>query len=153
MARSRSLLRVILVAGLVAGSLDILDPMVFYSIHSHVPAERILQSIASGVFGRAAYSGGWPVALLGLLIHFCIAIAWAALFVIAARYVPVLREHAVPAGLIYGFVVYAVMNFIVLPHSRAVSQPSHIPIVLFHAVCAIVFLVGLPIALINRRLA
>jgi hypothetical protein len=150
--RSRSLLRPILTAGLVAGTLDILDAILFYNFRSHVPPIRIPQSVASGLLGRSAFTGGFPTAALGLAIHFCIAIFWAAIFILAVRAVPALRRQAVAAGLIYGLIVYAIMNYVVLPHTHARPLPTQASVVVLNAVCAIVFCVGLPIALVARRL-
>jgi hypothetical protein len=150
---SRSLAKPILLAGFVAGVLDILDPIVFYQLRSHIPPIRIFQTVASGLLGRSAYSGGWTTAALGLAIHFGIAIFWAALFVIIARSIPVLRRQAAISGIIYGFIIYAVMNYLVLPQTHARPLPFQLSIVGLNGVCAIVFLVGLPIALINKQVA
>jgi hypothetical protein len=152
MAR-RSLLKPILLAGFVAGTLDILDVIIFFKLRSHVPPIRILQSVATGLLGRSAYTGGTPSALLGLAMHFCIATFWAALFILIAQSVPVMRRQAIASGLIYGLIIYAVMTFLVLPQTRASSSPGHVPVVIFNAICAIVFLVGLPISLINKNFA
>ena len=151
--RSRSLLKPILIAGLVAGTLDILDAMLFYNFRSHVPPIRILYAIASGLLGRSAFTGGLPTAALGLAMHFCIAIFWAAVFILAARVVPALRRYAVVSGMIYGLIVYVIMNYVVLPHTHARPLPTQASIIVLNGVGAIVFCVGLPIALINKRFA
>jgi len=44
------------------------------------------------------------------------------------------------------------MNYVVLPHSHA-APPSHIPLLVLNGVLAIMLLVGLPIALVNQRVA
>jgi len=55
-------------------------------------------------------------------------------------------------GLLYGVVVYLVMNFVILPLSRvpprpaAVTLPSRI-----NAVLALLFFIGLTISLLTRR--
>ena len=46
---------------------------------------RTLQSVASGVPGRAAFTGGTLTALLGLLFHFLIAFTAATVFFAASR--------------------------------------------------------------------
>jgi hypothetical protein len=102
---SRSLFKPILLAGLVAGTLDILDPILFYKLRFHTPPIRILQTVASGLLGRSAYTGGALTAALGLGIHFGIAIFWAALFVTVARSIPALRRHTAISGIGYGLVI------------------------------------------------
>jgi hypothetical protein len=147
------LARPILLAGLVAGTLDILDPIIFYGLRSHVPAIRILQSVASGLLGRDAFSGGMKTAAIGLAIHFCIATFWAALFILIARSVPAMRRYAVASGILYGLIVYAIMNYLVLPQTHAHPLPTQASLPVLNGVCAIVFCIGLPIALINKRFA
>jgi hypothetical protein len=149
----RSLATPIIIAGLVAGTLDILDPIIFYSIRSNTPPIRIMQSVASGLLGRSAFAGGTRTAAIGLAIHFCIALTWAAIFVFTARAFPVFRRFAVTSGLIYGLFIYAVMNFLILPFTHAGVMNHHPRILLINAVAAIVFLVGLPISFINKRFA
>ena len=150
----RSLVKPILLAGLIAGTLDMSDAVIFYYIRNHVPPIRIFQSIATGLLGPAARNGGWATAALGLALHYFIATCWAALFVVTASRVSALRRYAGPAGLVYGLFVYVAMNFVVVPLSHAprpASLTQAIPFI--NAVCAIVFLIGLPISLINKRLA
>ena len=152
MAR-HSLAKPILLAGLIAGTLDILDAIIFYRLRSHVPAIRILQSVASGLLGRGAFTGGIPTAAIGLAIHFCIATFWAALFILIARSVPAMRRYAAASGILYGLIVYGVMNYLVLPQTHARPLPTQASIVVLNGVCAIVFCIGLPIALIYKRFA
>lgn len=74
----------ILVGGSIAGALDITYAIVFSGIRG-VPAIRLLQSVASGLLGSAAFEGGVPAAALGLFLHFIIAFSAAAVFYVASR--------------------------------------------------------------------
>ncbi len=76
--------------------------------------------------GRRPLDGGLPTAALGLALHFCIALSAAAIFYLASRKIPALTRHPVVAGLFYGFLIYAVMNLVVLPLS-AYPQKSVLP--------------------------
>jgi hypothetical protein len=58
-------------------------------------------------------------ALLGLGTHFVIATVMAAVFVLGARRLTALNRNSVMWGLIYGLVLYVVMNYVVLPLSAA----------------------------------
>jgi uncharacterized membrane protein len=147
-----SLLKAILVGGGVAAVLDLLDPIVFFHFRNGVAPIRIPQSIASGLLGRAAFSGGYRTALIGVALHLFIAMVWATLFVLVARSLPFLREHAVRSGLLYGAFIYIVMNYVVLPHSRVTPSRPTIAVVI-NGILAILLLVGLPISLANRRFA
>ncbi|MGZ4967868.1 MAG: hypothetical protein ACXV8A_03170 [Chthoniobacterales bacterium] len=63
-------LRVILLAGLVAGAIDLIYVLPFCEFARGIPATRVLQTIASGLLGRASYNGGpraWPSDLFSSL--------------------------------------------------------------------------------------
>lgn len=106
--------------GFVAGLIDIVYACVFYGALYDVAPMRIFQSVAAGWFGRdAAMSGGAQTAALGLLTHFGITIAMAAIYVIASLRAPVLRTRWLTFGLLYGAALWAAMNFVVVPLSNA----------------------------------
>ena len=74
---SRNLVKGILIAGFIAGTLDIIAAI----ISSGADPIRVLQFIASGAVGRdAAFAGGLPMAFLGLALHYLIAYSWTTLF-------------------------------------------------------------------------
>lgn len=142
----------ILLAGLIAGTLDITAACTYSWIRANVTPVRVLQFIASGVLGAASFSGGAKTAILGLALHFLIATTAAAVFYFASRTWLFLVEHPVVAGLLYGIPVYAVMNFIVLPLSRVTLGSPPLSSRIINLVI-LMFCIGLPIALITRRYA
>ncbi len=138
-----------LVGGAAAGLIDLL-----YAILANLPRDvapiRVLQSVASGLLGRAAYQGGAATALLGTALHFAMTIAMAGLFVAASRSLPPIRRHPIAAGLGYGLLIYFAMRWVVVPLSRfpgdlRVINPVELAV---HAVG-----VGLVIAFATRRFA
>jgi hypothetical protein len=151
----RSVSRAILIGTAVCGTLDISDALIFYGVRNHIPPERILQRIASGLLGRSALTGGIPAALVGLAMHYAIAAFWVALFVFAAQRLPGLFRHAIAAGTIYGLLVYGWMNYVAVPLSRIGTRPGPIVINinLINAVLALVFFIGIAVALVNKRYA
>ena len=61
-------------------------------------------------------------------------------------------KHAIPSGLLYGVVVYVFMNYFVLPLSAYHPRIALPPVgELIRGMSIIMFLVGLPIALIVRK--
>lgn len=142
--------RWIVLAGAVGATCDIVYAILYYGWRG-VAAQRILQTVASGLLGKSAYDGGWPVAGLGLALHYAIVIVAAALFFAVARRRPWLRDEPVTAGLAYGVAIYGVMNFVVLPLS-AYPYPMRFPL-LTTATGLLVHMVGvgLSISLITRR--
>ena len=152
MIRRLSALSAILIGGAIAGALDITYAIGFSALRG-VPPIRILQSVASGLLGAPAFHGRWLTAALGLLLHFCIALLWAAIFYLASRTIPFLTRHPVISGLFYGFLIYAVMNLVVLPLSAFPRKVSFPLLVLVSGVLAHMFCIGLPISLAARRFA
>jgi hypothetical protein len=151
-SQSRSVVKAILAGAIIAAILDILDPIIFYGLRGVAPI-KIPQSIASGVLGRAAYSGGLRTALLGLALHLFIALIWTTLFVLASRVLPFLMRYPVVSGLLYGAFIYVVMYYLVLPRSNVFPRNHPTLAVLLNNIAAMVFLVGLSISLANRRFA
>jgi uncharacterized membrane protein YagU involved in acid resistance len=140
----------ILLGGLAAGALDIVYAILAYGARG-LPPMTILQSVASGVLGREAYTGGAEAATLGLGLHFLIATLMAAGYVILTQVFPALLRFPVASGLVYGLFLFAVMNFAVVPLSAA--YPGKFPEgwYLAGALFTHTVLVGLPIALIARQ--
>jgi uncharacterized membrane protein YagU involved in acid resistance len=149
--RGRSFAKALLLCLLIAGTLDISDALIFYRLRG-VPAEGLLQFIAACLIGHSAFSGGPVTALLGLAIHYTITLFWAALFLLAVRRFTFLTRRAIASGLLYGGLIYVVMNFVVLPLTRMPPRSHHLaPAVLVNGVLALLLFMGLPIALIARR--
>ena len=137
--------------GLIAGVLDITAACVTAWLRATVTPVRVLQSVASGLLGQETYSGGAKTAALGLAFHFVIATTWAAVFYLASRKLRFLLEHPVVWGLAYGVVVYAFMNFVVLPLSQFPQRAAPTLAGRSIGLLVIMFCIGLPIALIARR--
>jgi uncharacterized membrane protein YagU involved in acid resistance len=119
------LARAAILAGLAGGAADILTAFVIYR---PAPPMRILQAVGSGLLGAASFEGGVGSAAVGLIAHFTIAIIFAAIFIAAALQAPVALRKPVLSGLLYGVVVYGVMNAIVVPLSMAAERatpPDH----------------------------
>jgi len=140
----------VLTGGFAAGSLDIAFACVFWRLKAGLGAERVLQSVAAGLMGKESFAGGAAAAGLGLVLHFAIATAMALAYYLVARQWPLLCRQAVACGIVYGLMLYGVMNFIVVPLSAA-PPGSQDPLWIATSIVAHVALVGVPIALIGRR--
>ena len=140
--------RKILVATLVAGTLDILSACVYTLMAGRAPM-TMLKGLASAILGNGAVTGGTGVALVGLLLHFAIMAAMVAFFVIAASRLPVLKTHWLLAGIAYGIGLWAVMNLIVLP--LRFGWHPFTPFGLAEQFFSHIALVGIPIAWFARR--
>lgn len=148
--RSSGRVRAIVAGGLAAAVLDAVDAVVAYKLAFGMSPLVIYQFVASGLLGKAAYSGGVSTALVGLGVHFLVAFSAATVFVLASERFPGLRRGAVGWGMAFGLVVFTVMNLVVIPLSRIGASVPSLPL-LANGLVGHAFLVGLPIALAARR--
>jgi uncharacterized membrane protein YagU involved in acid resistance len=146
-----SLIGPIVVAGLIIAGLRQLDVFVVYGLLLQVPFLVQLQFIASGLLGPAAFAGGLGSALLGLTLHVVFSLVIAAVFILAAMRLPVLRRNLTLGGLLYGVVVYFVMNFVVTPVSAAPPPEAVMMWVIVEGIIGHALTIGLPLAFIARR--
>ncbi len=146
-----STVRWLLIGWLVAGTFDITYAIVFSYLRSGVAPSRIFKSVASGVLGRAAYDGGINAAALGLALHYLNALIITTIFFVVARSQPGLAKRPLLIGILYGAVVYLVMNYVVIPLSAigAIGYPP--PAVWISGVLVHMFLIGVPIVLAARH--
>lgn len=143
------LMRPILLATAIAGTLDIAAAIGLTLWYGRRPVADMLRYVASGPFPPATQWGAAGAAL-GLATHFALMAIMAAAYMLAARERPALREKPVKWGLIYGLVTYAVMNLMVVPLRFPAAFPPSTRAIVTQLFCHIV-LVGLPIAWIARR--
>jgi hypothetical protein len=113
----------VLWVGLVAGTLDITDNLIFNRLRGISPI-RVFQYIASGLIGMKSFQIGFASVALGVLIHYAIALFWTDVFQAASRKFSILTRPPVTSGLLYGGFVYLFMNFVVLPLSRVPPRPA-----------------------------
>ena len=116
-----NVLKSLVYGGLVAGTIDIGAASLINTINPLV----ILQAIASGLLGRAAFQGGAGVMVLGLLLQWGMSILIAAFFTIAANKWPSLARRWILWGTLFGVVVFIVMNYVVVPLSAASHKWTH----------------------------
>lgn len=138
----------VLTGGIVAGAADLAYVLTLTAVRGG-QSIRVLQSIASGVLGKAAFVGGARSAALGLLCHFAIASVAACVYFVLSRRYDALARRVVLGGSLFGLMLFVVMNYVVIPLSAAMtSAPSGWPLarsLLVHAT-----LVGIPIAWFAR---
>ncbi|HEV7521227.1 MAG TPA: hypothetical protein VGP89_09020 [Candidatus Angelobacter sp.] len=150
---SSSAILAIFWGGVACGVFDITQAVVAFYLQSGLKPVTVLQSVASGLLGRASFQGGIKTAVLGAFLHFFIAFSWAAIYYLASRRLLFMTEKAVIAGLIYGEFVWIVMTFVVLPLSAIHRWPTWSKASIITGPIGHMFLVGLPIALAVKRWA
>ena len=140
----------VIIAWLLGGTLDITAAIVYYVGPSSARSERLLQGIASGMLGARAFDGGVATAVLGLALHYLIALIWTLLFLGAFRMLGALRRHLVLLGIMYGIIVWLGMNLVVLPLSNAARGPFQLRAAVIAAII-LILCIGLPISLVIGR--
>jgi len=133
-----------LVGGVLAGTLDLTSAYISYG--ANVP-----RGIAAGLLGPGARQGGVGPYILGIFIHFFIAMSAAYVFYLASRKLGFMVEHPVVCGLFFGIAVFLVMNLLVLPVSALHFKGPYtwrglVQGLLIHMIC-----IGLPISLSVRQ--
>jgi hypothetical protein len=146
MDKTIEIIRAVMIAGLVAGTIDIGAA----ALINHVGPALILQGIASGLIGMKSYAGGAGTVALGLALQLAMSIAIAGIYAVAATRLAWLRLHPVLAGPAFGLGVFVVMNLIVVPLSAFGPKPAHISLVwlLLNVLAMLVF--GVIVATIVR---
>jgi hypothetical protein len=140
---------VILWGGLTVGILDGLWAAGMTAYRGGSPA-RMFQFIASGLLGRASFTGGTATVVLGVLCHFFIAFTLAAIYYTASTRLPQLARQPFLWGPLFGIIAWLGMNLVVLPLSAVTRQPRTLQGVIQGLIVHMV-LIGLPIALSARR--
>ncbi len=131
--------------------MDITAALIVYGYYGLRPIP-LLQGIAAGLLGSQAWNGGFATAALGLFCHFLIAFGAATVYFVLSLWMPFLLQYAVFAGAVYGIAVYFFMNRIVVPLSAARKYPFSVKMMIIGVIIHI-FCVGLPIALVMRKLS
>jgi hypothetical protein len=139
--------KTILLAGLVAGTLDIFSAIIFLAKGNW---QGTLKFISRHAFGDAAANGGNEMLVYGILFHYIIAFSFAIAFFIAARYISFLRKNAILWGVLYGIFVWAFMNLVVLPFTKLPPGPISFASA-WKNILILMLAVGLPVSLITRK--
>jgi len=135
--------------GLLAALGDLSQAFVAFGLFGATPF-RILQGIASGIFGPHSREMGMTSAAIGLLCHFTIAFSAAMVYYLISRLIRAVLDYPIVAGLIYGELVFLFMYAVVIPLSAIGHARYNLPTYLTGPI-GHPLLVGLPIALCARH--
>ncbi len=109
-------IKTILLACLVAGTMDALAAIIMYGpVFGKLSVMRLFQGIARGAFGRKAFEGGSEMAVYGVIIHYTIAFIFSTIYFFAFAWLPFLRINRIVSAILYGLFVWIIMNLVVLP--------------------------------------
>lgn len=137
--------------GCLVGTLDILSAIVDYYIATGKGPAGIFKYIASAILGKDAFSGGTGVILLGLALHYLIAFLFTIFFVYLYIKTNLSLRSKVLVGILYGVLIWATMNFIVVPLSMTPKSPW-VPWKMLKALLILICMIGLPLAFLAEKL-
>ncbi|GAA0892912.1 hypothetical protein GCM10009122_25910 [Fulvivirga kasyanovii] len=140
----------ILFAGLFVGLLDGAAACINAYASLGVLPQGVFKYIASGLLGKAAFEAGVFPIILGIVVHFLIAVTATYIFYqFYKRYGQALRPIALFGG-IYGIWIWIFMNYVVIPLSLIGTYPSN----LYQIVTGLlvhIFVIGVPMALLVSK--
>jgi hypothetical protein len=108
-------------AGLVTGVTDGLFSSVLAAFFYGSTVGRLWQGVASVLLGPSALNGGTRTVAIGVLMHFGVAFAWSALFLLVAMSSSSIRDMlASPSGVfivaaVYGPLIWMAMSLAIIP--------------------------------------
>jgi hypothetical protein len=118
---TRSPLSRFLRAGLLTGISDGLFACVLFAGFYGSTITRLWQGVAGVLLGPSALEGGTRTALVGVAMHFGVAFAWSAVFLLLFQSSPWLRRQVrsrggvLKAAAVYGPLVWVMMSLVVIP--------------------------------------
>ena len=142
----RPVLKAIVLGGLIGGALDLLFAVSFAAANGAAP-EVVFHTIASGLLGKAALSGGTMTSALGVACHFGLSLIWAALFAAIVWRFPRMVRWPFLAGIGFGVVVFLSMRLVVLPLSAYPRPVTFKPLATVLDLLSHMLLFGTPIAM------
>ncbi|MGA9648951.1 hypothetical protein [Pedobacter sp.] len=137
-------------SGLISGILDAIAACTVFYLKQGFSPGQVMKFIATGVYGPQAFQGGWVMVLTGLFLHFFIAFTIAWLYYMVFPNLRALNSKPVLSGIVYGGLIWIVMNIIIIPLTQVPPAPFDPKGVMVSIVWHMI-LVGLPIAIITKR--
>jgi hypothetical protein len=111
----------IILTWLVTGVTDFVFSSVLTVAFYGSTVTRLFQGVASVLIGPRAIQGGTSTAMIGILMHFGVALVWTAFFALVALRSSVIRDLAasrfgvVKTAALYGPFIWLVMSLVVIP--------------------------------------
>lgn len=140
----------ILKTTLIAGCLDITAACLQAWFTKSITPDIVLKYIASGVFGKAAFSGGTGFLLFGLFIHFIIAFACTLIYFLAYPKLKLLHKNILLSALFVAVIAWAVTTRLIVPLSKIASAPFNLTKALI-AIAILYCCIGLPVCFFAKR--
>jgi hypothetical protein len=145
-AARRNATRVLMIAGLIAGTLDICTALVQVYLRSGKNPLPVLNYISGALVGKQQAGGTWMM-ILGLLLHYFIAFAFTFFFFWLYPRWNALAKNRFLTAIGYGLFVWGLMNLVIVPLSKISKFPSD-PKQAAIAAAILICMIGLPLSFI-----
>jgi hypothetical protein len=147
-AWSRVLLQAV-AAGIAGGTSIDLYLWVTTLLPQHAGIATLWQWIASTALGESALSNP-AYAAAGAAMHAIVSIGWAGGYAYIAATLPAATRRWIVSGIVYGLIVYTIMQLILLADNNFTYPPT--PNAFINALVAHTIFFGLPVAYVVRAL-
>ncbi len=137
-------------AWILVGLLDLLAAFISFYLSTGKSPLIVLKFIASAVLGQSAYTPESGSIWIGLLLHFTIAFLFTAFFFLLYKPLRLFKVQWVFLGVIYGLVIWLVMNKLVLPLTLVKQQPFNW-MDAARAVLILITMIGLPLSWMLKK--
>ncbi len=136
----------IIKAGFFVGTLDILSAFIYYFLKTgQKNVSIVLRYVASGLFGKEAFSGGNTMIVAGLIFHYIIAFAFTIFFFWLFPKIKAFSKNKILTGVMYGIFTWMIMNLAIVPLSKIGSRPFDFVSALINLLILIVC-IGIPLS-------
>jgi uncharacterized membrane protein YagU involved in acid resistance len=143
-------MKLILLMGLLVGTFDISAAIVDYYIETGNGPENILRFIASGVFGKSAFTNHKSMVFWGLVFHFIISYSFTILFYWLYPKIKFMSSQIIWSSIVYGLFIWLVMIGIVLPLSHIPKQAFHFKVAA-KAIIILICMIGFPLSCFMKK--
>jgi hypothetical protein len=142
----------ILFAWLIVGTLDITAATIHFLLNGGKDPLVIFNYIASGILGPKAYEIGAPLmTILGLALHYLIALGWTLIFFTLYPRLPIMARNRVVTGIVYGYIMQIIMTqFVVRVISKITPRPFNLNSFLISGGILVVA-IGIPLSFMAYR--
>jgi hypothetical protein len=135
---------------LIAGCLDITAACIQAYLSKAITPDMLLRFIASGVFGKDAFSGGFGFTLFGLLVHFFIVFACTLIYFFVYPKLKLLHKNILLSSLLIALIAWAITTRLIIPLSKIQAPAFNFTKALI-AISVLYFCIGLPIAFFTKH--
>jgi hypothetical protein len=133
----------------IAGTLDITAACIQAYLYNGTRPAIVLKYIASGLFGKDVFTGGFTYVLTGLLVHYLIVFAIVLFYFLAYKSIKLLHRNAWLSAFFIAIAAWAVTTGIIIPLSK-ITLPEFDAIKAIIAVGILYICIGLAVALFTN---